>query len=131
MQAIDSLIVWSGTNRSTVGICEQFIHGPAVGPPYLGSGHRALALRQGPMRGRLHMGYVEKRIAVISSAENLATRTIARWSSVRSALEWKKSNQDRGSIPHLLGGVAALLNQSMIMRLRSSRFVGNGWPSRS
>jgi hypothetical protein len=37
MGAIDSLIEWSGTSRSTVEICEQFIHGVAVGltiPPY-------------------------------------------------------------------------------------------------
>ena len=40
MQGTDSLIEWSGTSRSTVGICEQFIHGVAVAlfrlirPPY-------------------------------------------------------------------------------------------------
>jgi len=61
MQGTDSLIEWSGTSRSTVGICEQFIHGVAVGhlippysalfdrliPPYSSSRPRALALRQG------------------------------------------------------------------------------------
>jgi hypothetical protein len=34
MQATDSLIEWSGTSRSTVGICERFSHGVAVAPAY-------------------------------------------------------------------------------------------------
>jgi hypothetical protein len=37
MPATDSLIEGSGTSRSTVEICEHFIHGVAVGrliPPY-------------------------------------------------------------------------------------------------
>ena len=34
MQATDSLIEWSGTSRSTVGICEHSIHGVAARPPY-------------------------------------------------------------------------------------------------
>jgi len=34
MQATDSSIEWSGTNRLTVGICERFIRGVAAGPPY-------------------------------------------------------------------------------------------------
>jgi hypothetical protein len=34
MQAADSLIEWSGTRHSTVGICERFIDGVAVGPAY-------------------------------------------------------------------------------------------------
>jgi hypothetical protein len=33
MQATDSLIEWSGTSRSTVGICERLVQDLAVGLP--------------------------------------------------------------------------------------------------
>ena len=63
MQATDSLIRWAGTSRLTVGICERFVQDLAVGQPYSGLRPRALALRREPMRGKLHLRYVEERRA--------------------------------------------------------------------
>ena len=96
------MIEWSGTSHLTLGICERLVHSPAFGPPYSGFRPRALALRGGQIRGKLHVRDVEERFALNSPVETLLTRgrsALGGWFPTERFSEVRNVRDETGARP--------------------------------